>query len=163
MTLSDDFYDPVSKVSHPSQRAPWVPRPRVPSNTRAAWAIALMPLAGMAINLGVGVAQGFMTWFAIGVVSVLLWVLTVILARVDRRELDAWGFENTASPWLVLLTPPVYLAARGNRVWKRTGSGFGPLWGSVAVLVCIPIAFGATGVLGSVWSELQRVYAELGM
>jgi hypothetical protein len=135
----------------------------VASNTRAAWAIALMPLVGMATNLGIGVAQGFMTWLTMGVVLVLLWGLTIILARADRRELDAWGFENTASPWLVLLTPPVYLAVRGNRVWKRTGAGFGPFWASIAVLVFIPIAFGATGVLGSVWRELQRVYAELGM
>jgi hypothetical protein len=163
MTLSDDFYDPVSKVSHPSERAAWVPRTRVPSNNWAAWSIALMPLAGMATNLGVGVAQGFMTWLTIGVVSVLLWGLTVILARVDRRELDAWGFENTASPWLVLLTPPVYLAVRGNRVWKRTGAGFGPLWASVAVIAFIPISLGITGVLGSVWRDLSRVYAELGM
>src|SRR5690554_4304162 len=122
MTLSDDFYDPVSKVSHPSERAPWVPRPRVPSNTRAAWAIALIPLAGMAVNLGVGVAQGFMTWITIGVVLVLLWALTVILVRADQRELDAWGFEATASPWLVLLTPRVYLAVRCNRVWRRCGA-----------------------------------------
>lgn len=163
MTLSDDFYDPVSKVSHPSERAAWVPRTRVPSNNWAAWSIALMPLAGMATNLGVGVAQGFTTWWAIGIVTVLLWVLTVILARVDRRELDAWGFENTASPWLVLLTPPVYLAVRGNRVWKRTGAGFGPFWASVAVIVFIPVGLAATGVLGSVWRDLQRVYAELGM
>src|SRR5690606_37865537 len=98
-----------------------------------------------------------------GLVVALLWTLTVILARADRRELDAWGFENTASPWLVLLTPPVYLAVRGNRVWKRTGAGFGPFWASIAVIVFIPISLAATGVLGSVWRDLQRVYAELGM
>jgi hypothetical protein len=163
MTLSDDFYGPESRVSHPSERAAWVPRPRVPSNNWAAWSIAFMPLAGVATNLGIGVAQGFMTWLAIGVVSVLLLVLSVILARVDRRELDAWGYENTASPWLVLLTPPVYLAVRGNRVWKRTAAGFGPLWASVAVLTFIPIGFGASGVLSAVGKELSRVYAELGM
>ena len=163
MTLSDDFYSPESKLTHPSERPVWVPRPRVPSNNRAAWAIALMPLAGMATNLGVGAAQGYMTWLMIGVVSALLLALSVILARVDRRELDAWGFENTASPWLVLLTPPVYLAVRGNRVWKRTGAGFGPLWASVAVMVFIPIGFGASGVLGTVWRELEHVYLQLGM
>ena len=160
MTLSDDFYGTKPR-SHPSERMPSVQRLRVPSNTRAAWGIALMPLPllGVATGLGIGVAQGYMTWAIIGLMSVLLWTLSVILARVDRRELDAWGFENTASPWLVLLTPPVYLAVRGNRVWTRTGAGFGPFWASVAAMVFIPIGFGATGVLGRIWTELERAPA----
>ena len=163
MTLSDDFYNPRSRVLHPSERAARVPPPRVPSNTGAAWTIALLPLAGLAVNLGIGAVQGFMTWLTIGMISVLLLALSVILARVDRRELDAWGFENTASPWLVLLTPPVYLAVRGNRVWNRTAAGFGPLWASVAVMLLIPVGLGGVGILGGVWLELSRVYALLGM
>jgi hypothetical protein len=104
-----------------------------------------------------------MTWLTIGVVSALLLALSVILARVDRRELDAWGYETTASPWLVLLSPPVYLAVRGNRVWKRTGSGFGPFWASAAVLVMTPAGLVGSGILGGIWKELSRVYALLGM
>jgi hypothetical protein len=165
MTLSDDFYGgaggPVTR--HPSERPPRVPVLRVPSNNWAAWSIAFMPVGVVVTNLGVGIAQGFTTWLMIGFTSVLLLALSVILARVDRRELDAWGFENTASPWLVLLTPPVYLAVRGNRVWKRSGAGFGPLWANIALLVLIPIGLGASGVLGAAWNELSRVYSDLGM
>jgi hypothetical protein len=165
MTLSDDFYGGESgpAVRHPSERRAWVPRQRVPSNNWAAWSIAFMPLGVVVTNVVIGVAQGFTTWLAIVATTALLLALSVILARADRRELDAWGFENTASPWLVLLAPAVYLAVRGNRVWRRTGAGFGPLWASIAVIVFIPIGFGATGVLGAVWRELSRVYAQLGM
>lgn len=153
MTLSDDFYG-SEPTRHPSERMPSVQRLRVPSNNWAAWSIAFMPLAGVAINLGIGIAQGFMTWATIGTVSALLLVLSVVLARVDQRELDAWGFENTASPWLVVLTPPVYLAVRGNRVWKRTAAGFGPLWVNIAVLVFIPIGIRWYEVLSIVGSQL---------
>lgn len=162
MTLSDDFYG-ATPTRHPSERTPWVPRPRVPSNTWAAWSIALMPLGVLVTNLGIGIAQGFMTWAMIGLVSVLLLALSVIFARVDRRELDAWGYDKTASPWLVLLTPPVYLAVRGNRVWKRTGAGFGPFWASVAAMVSLPMGVVGFGVAGTVWGELSQVYALLGM
>lgn len=163
MTLSDDFYGAEPKLSHPSERAAWIPRQRVPSNNWAAWSIALVPLGGVATILGIAAAQGFTTWLTIGFVSVLLSALSVILARVDKRHLDAWGFANTASPWWVLLSPPVYLAVRGNRVWKRTSAGFGPLWASVAVLVFIPIGAGAAGVLAGIGVELSRVHGLLGM
>lgn len=148
---------------HPSERTPRVPVPRVPSNNWAAWALAATPLGVVLTNLGIGIAQGFATWLMIGITSLLLWALGLVLARVDRRELDAWGFENTASPWLVLLTPLVYLAVRGNRVWKRTGAGFGPFWANLALLILIPLGLIASGILGSAWRELSRVYLQLGM
>lgn len=140
MSSPDDFLTRQPAVSHPSERPVWVRRPRVPSNNWAAWTIAFLPLGQVIINVAIGVASGGQTtWANVGIITVALWAGTVTLARVDRRELDAWGFENTASSWLVLLTPPVYLAVRGNRVWRRTTAGLGPFWASLAVLIALPV------------------------
>lgn len=140
MSQPDDFsaYQPTAR--HPSERVAWTPRPTLPINTPAAWAIAFTPLVALFFDFGIASAlNGTISWTIIGVVAAVFGAASVLLARADRRELDAWGFENTASAWWTLLPPPIYLAIRGNRVWKRTAAGLGPFWASIGVLVSIPV------------------------
>ncbi len=162
MAEPDDFLRRRAVVSHLSERVP-VSHITVPSNNWAAWSLALLPVGVVVLSFGIGVLHGMVTWAVIRSVSALLLVLGIVFARADRRILDSWGFENIPSGWWAALTPPVYLALRGNRVWRRTGGGFGPLWVGIAALVMAPVGVVALGVVATVGVELQRVYDILGM
>lgn len=157
MSQSDDFLRRQPLTTHPSERSPQTPRVLIANTTWAVWTMTFLPVLGLALNI-VLIAMRDHTWLKVGIITTALWALAVVLARADRRELDAWGFENLASPWLVLLTPPVYLAVRGNRVWHRTKVGLGPFWASVAVILLIPAAVVGLNILTVLGSELQRAY-----
>lgn len=152
--LDVDEYVPMS--GHRRSDSNTVRLRRLPSNTLSAWLLALAPLVGLAVNFGLAIPQsGTTTQTNLLLVSVALLLWTLLLALSDRRRLRAAGHERTASPWLVLLTPLVFLVVRGVMVHRATWSGLGPIWTHLAALVAVPGILVVAGVAGALLSQLR--------
>ncbi|CAN5140457.1 hypothetical protein BH11ACT3_BH11ACT3_18030 [soil metagenome] len=111
----------------------------LPVSTGPAWIIALIPLVVLVLGLLFllsGLAGKASPVF-IGLVVVVPYLLTVVMAIVDRQMLKKAGFKHTAHWGWAFLTAPTYLITRLAAVVRETGRGFGPLltWGAFAVLL----------------------------
>jgi hypothetical protein len=128
--------------------------------TRAAWWIAFSPV--WSIVSQVIVVESVMaitpTPFhdfvpALIAINLLVWAVLVALAFNDRIKLLSLGNNSAASPWLVLLTPIVYLVIRARHVQLyATGAWAMVIWWCIAVFVTPGLAvlgfFGAFGIFG---------------
>ena len=112
-------------------------------NTAAVWVLVfsdLLILIVYSIALSARVISIGTTGSTIALVCVQIVIvfLRVILAYVDRNTLRLWGFSNPASPWWMLLWPPLlYLIVRTSRVRREVRRGGAPLWTYLATLVVI--------------------------
>jgi hypothetical protein len=66
-----------------------------------------------------------------------------------RRTLASAGFEGIPSPLFALLPPAIYLGIRGNRLFRATSVGFGPLWVHLLVLLSLPLLVFAADTWGN--------------
>jgi hypothetical protein len=111
---------------HPIERT-WRVEIRPKPNTTWAWIIALSPSLQIALHLillGFGIQT---TWVAVFCVAAVGLVVSVFLAEFDQSELHRRGFADPVSRYWALL-PVVYLAVRGNRIFKQASGGLGPFW-----------------------------------
>jgi Protein of unknown function (DUF2510) len=109
-------------------------------NTGAAWFLALSQLITLvaivalfavdgATIASTGVLPTTQTLtLATGAIEIGVFLLSVLLAVMDRRKLQSFGYLQLASVWWILLAPPLaYLIVRGIAVSREVRHGFGPL------------------------------------
>lgn len=114
----------ASQLTEITRRLGIRPKP----NTIWVWIIALSPSLQIALHLtllGFGIQT---TWLAIVGVAAIGLVVNLFLAESDQSELRRRGFDDPASKFWALLPPVVYLAIRGNRIFKQASGGLGPFW-----------------------------------
>jgi hypothetical protein len=111
---------------HGSHRAGLTHAPR--TSTVPAWLLTLLPLymllVGMMVLLS-GVEASFAPITAALVIGVP-WLIGIVLATVDRRQLLHGGMESPAHWAWAILGAPVYLVARLVATVREAGAGFGP-------------------------------------
>ncbi len=107
-------------------------------STPAVWAMSFTPWisAVVAVTLGVLVAVGA-RWYVLLAAVLLIPLLWIAFAVRDRRRLLELGYDRRASWAWVLLSPLVYLIARGVRVHRASGRGWAPLWVLIANIVIV--------------------------
>jgi hypothetical protein len=85
--------------------------------------IAVQPaLLAAATELG----EFYTRFVRVGIVLVIALMMLSLGVR-DSREIREVGYKRTASPGLLLLTPPVYLIARYAVTKREVGHGAGPM------------------------------------
>ena len=89
--------------------------------------------------------------------SWLVWILVVVLAYLDWRDLDRRGVPAPFHWGWAFLGATVYGIGRGVVTRRRTGAGAAVLWVAIAVLVVsIAVGIGITvGVTAAVFSQLR--------
>ncbi|NYJ31102.1 hypothetical protein HNR17_001875 [Galbitalea soli] len=105
--------------------------------TASAWIIAISPLlaAGAVGYLLATTGIDFLSGLP-QAAAAIPYILVLILALVDRRQLEARGFENPAAWTWSVLTAPIYLLMRNSSLRSNGVSSVGPLVGwFVAVIV----------------------------
>ncbi|QNO38604.1 DUF2510 domain-containing protein [Protaetiibacter sp. SSC-01] len=121
-----------------------------PTATMESWIVAFTPVLLFAA-LFVGVWAWLYvepTFLVAGIVLAFVYLVTVVVAILDRRKLARWG--HTPPPFAaVLLTAPVYLLIRALKLPKSWGQLIG--WAISAVLLLGgPAAAWGAGALTSV-------------
>ncbi|WP_295830926.1 DUF2510 domain-containing protein [uncultured Microbacterium sp.] len=101
--------------------------------------------SGPASMAGTNAATALIT-VVTSVVSIVVSALTVLFAFLDWRQLRSRGVDRPfhwAFSFFVLAIGSglVYIIGRGVILRRRTGSGLGPIWASIAVNVAVVIAF----------------------
>ncbi len=126
--------DPVS----PSTERPIpIVVPNISVHTAPVWILALLPLLQLVASLLVvsafGMGGNLPLVLAIWAAPYLL---TVLLATLDRTTLRRAGFPRPASWAWALLGAPVYLVVRAVRTAREQGNGFAPLlvWAALVLL-----------------------------
>lgn len=134
------------------------------ATTISAVLISLSPwLAGATIG-AVLVLRGFELtawwfWTAVG----LPYLLTLVVAAIDRRRLSRWGYGYPASWAWALLSAPVYLIARTRAVRQESEHGVAPLWlwfANVALVAGSVVALGMFGGVFAVPAVAEQVETE---
>ena len=94
-------------------------------------------IALMVVVLGLGEDRG-LVWGVWGAA----WLSGILLAFYDRLKLKLWGHTNTASPFLAIFTPILYLVARHTATKGETGHGRKVLvYWIIALLVMAAIVY----------------------
>jgi hypothetical protein len=143
-------YTPFASTPSSVSGAPSAPDS---AHTVSAWMIAVLPalLAGSLLAAATELGEFYTRFVQVGIVLVIVLMMLSLGVR-DSREMREAGYKRTASPGLLLLTPPVYLIARYAVTKREVGHGAGPmiLGLLVAALVAALIVVGqlmAPGVL----------------
>jgi hypothetical protein len=87
--------------------------------------------------------------------QVLIGLLTIVLAFVDRRGQLRRGQPTAASGFWILLTPIAYLAARAYHVSRYRRGAWVPFWVYLSSLL-VTVAFGVVAVVSSVGLALAQ-------
>lgn len=111
------------------------------------WAIALLPVISFlaltsaetgSLLLGYGIAIG-----------------SVVLALLDRRQLERDGLERPFHWAWALISPGIYVVGRSIIVRRRTGSSLAPMWVWAAIMFAYLItAAGKADAAGSALAAL---------
>ena len=80
-------------------------------------------------------------WFVITAAGWIIYGLTVLFAYLDRKALFARGIDRPF-PWAWAFLSVVYSIGRAVVAIRRTGSGWAPIWGLVAVQVASMVIAG---------------------
>lgn len=109
--------------------------------TGSVWAIATSPVWSTLISLVlmIGLDQ-FFTQFLMALTAVLYLVVIVAFAIHDQKVLLNSLHPVAASPWWMLLSPLIYLIARGVHVSRTVGHGWAPM---IVFLICSLVPAGA--------------------
>lgn len=123
----------------------------IDTNTRPMWAIAVLPLVGVLIDLIPSSFNGFApdstpTGVALNVLSIVLtlglWVSGIVLAWADRRVLSQRGIIRPMHPaWEII--DPIYVIGRSVVVRRRVRGSLNPLWLWIATMV---VAYGLNSI-----------------
>jgi hypothetical protein len=166
-------YRPVSAAGHagrtlPFSQAPTPPRPAPaktapptpPSvGTGPAWVIAIVPLLHLVATLlvvtGIGASQDLRV--VVPGIAAAVYLLVLGLAIADRVALRRSGHPLAASWTYALLGAPIYLIARGLRLSRVSGRGFGPVI-VLAILGVVQLG-SALAVPGLLISAVPTVFA----
>lgn len=89
-------------------------------------------------------------WFWVSVA--LPWLLTLLLAAIDRARLRRWGYGYPASWAWALLSAPVYLIARTRAVRQESDHGIAPMWLWITNVALVAAAGTALGMFGGVFA-----------
>lgn len=139
--------------------------PETPSSQPRTWnaPIVLMvalPLLWLAFNATIGLADG-LRWSTILTTLALCALVSVIVGRVDLRRAAASGFPLTISAWWGLV-PIVYLARRGNRLWRGDFWSYRPMWAHIALLLVVVVLYLAAPLIITIISGLELSREMLG-
>jgi Protein of unknown function (DUF2510) len=116
-------------------------------NTVSVWLLAFMALIDLVAEfiflLVVGVNNLTPTQAGARVgLTLVLYVIPIFLASVDRRKLRSLGYVKPASVWWSLLGPLFYLIFRAVAVSREVRHGFAPLITYIVVTVVSGVLFG---------------------
>lgn len=127
------------------------------SATGVVWLIALLPVIAFALAIGAFYVYFYVvSSLLVGFVAVVPYLLGLLWALSDRRQLAARGFSAPSALW-ALLTPLGYLIARRLRV---PGSRPLVIFIVTALLtVVVPLVFWATGAARVVTTAIQVQHA----
>jgi hypothetical protein len=127
------------------------------STTGVVWLIALLPVIAFVLALGAFYVYFYVvSSLLVVLVAVVPYLLGLLWALSDSRQLAARGFRRTSPLW-ALLTPLGYLIVRRLRV---PGSRPLVLFVVTAVLtVLVPLGFWATGAARVVTTAVQVQHA----
>ncbi|WP_309711379.1 DUF2510 domain-containing protein [Pseudolysinimonas sp.] len=116
-----------SSHAHGSHRARLTHAPH--TSTVPGWLLTLIPvymlLVGMIILLSG--AQAAYAQINTGIVLGVPWLVGIVLAVIDYRNLKSGGMQSPAHWAWALLGAPSYLVARLVATVRETGTGFGPV------------------------------------
>lgn len=102
------------------------------------WAIALLPVVSFAALLSAEATSPLLAWG--------IWVGSVVLAFLDRRQLERDGMVRPFHWAWTLLSPGVYVIGRSIIVRRRSGRSLAPMWAwATIMLVSILTAAGKVG------------------
>jgi hypothetical protein len=108
-------------------------------NTVAIWFFATAPIWLFAADAALFIAfSSVFTLYMQLLFSVLIFVITLYLAFLDRRALLANGHQTAESLWWILLSPLVLLIARAVHVRRSVNGGIAPIF--VWILSCAIVA-----------------------
>lgn len=128
----------LSALAEEMEQAPVRELKQAKTYTGAVWAIALMPLVQLVVNILVITVAGLGHNLPILLVIVLgPYLLVLGFAAYDKLLLQTWGHKNPASVFWALLSQPGYLIVRAIRTFKETGKGFAPLAVFAATIVTV--------------------------
>lgn len=109
--------------------------------TGSVWAISTFPVWSTLLSLILVIGLGdFFTPFLMTLTAVLYMVVIVAFAIHDQKVLLNSLHPVAASPWWMLLSPLIYLIARGVHVSRTVGHGWAPL---LVFLLCSLVPAGA--------------------
>jgi Protein of unknown function (DUF2510) len=120
------------------QESPAALRGTITSNTGPSWVIAVLPLAQLVVVLLLVTSLGGSTDLGTTFLTVLAapYLVTIVLAIVDRRALRRRGLLRPAHWTWAFLTAPIYLIVRARATLRESGDGAGPIlvWFAFGVL-----------------------------
>jgi hypothetical protein len=126
----DAFAGPATTVA---EATPDIPLTPTRWRTGSSWLLALTPIIYLVVYLGglpafaeVNNVRGLI--LTVGVALFLPTVFVVIFTAVDWSRLGRFGYRSRPNPWLLFLTPAVYLLSRSRKIRRATGHGSAPLW-----------------------------------
>lgn len=148
----------LSALAEEEEQAPVRELKSVRTYTGAVWAIALMPVLQLIVNILLITVAGLGYNLPILLVVVIAPYLLVLgFAAYDRLVLQTWGHKNPASALWAFLAQPGYLIVRAVRTFAETGKGFAPIgvWSATIVTVLAAVI----AVPGLVISVFPAVFA----
>ena len=117
-------------------------RPQASVFNNFIWAIALQPVVSFLALTSAETGSPLLSWgIAIG---------SIVLAFLDRRQLERDGMERPFHWAWAFLSPGVYVVGRSLVARRRSGSSLAPMWVWAAIMfVYILTAAGKADVAGS--------------
>ena len=101
-------------------------RPQASVFNNFIWAIALLPVLSFLALTSAGTTSPLLGWgISIG---------TLVLAFLDRRQLERDGLERPFHWAWAFLSPGVYVVGRSIIVRRRTGGSLAPMWVWAAIM-----------------------------